>query len=49
MRYLVNWDTDGEVIDLPPMVDVPGDVEPDEAADWITDKFGWCVSNLVEA
>lgn len=41
------WDTDGEEIaDLPDRVTVDTDITPDMAADWLSDKYGFCVESL---
>jgi len=48
MKFRVDWDTDEEGIQLPEIVDVPDDVELDDVADWLSDKYGWCVNGLVE-
>ena len=40
------WDTDGEdpeELDLPTEVEVPGDVDEDGIADWLSDEYGYCV------
>jgi hypothetical protein len=48
--YDINWDTDGEIIpedgegnELPRTVMVPSDLEEDEIADYLSDKYGWLV------
>jgi hypothetical protein len=44
--YAINikWDTDGEQIDsLPTIVEVPSEVTDDEIADFLSDKYGFCV------
>ena len=46
--YGVNWDTDGEKVDLPLTVTVPAHIEDDEAADYISDIYGWCINSLVD-
>jgi len=40
------WDTDGEFVDLPSKVDIPDDIDADEAADYLSDKFGFCIKSL---
>ena len=47
MKVQVNWDTDNESIDLPNMVDVPDNMEEEDIADWLSDKYGWCVNSFV--
>ena len=44
--YKVKWDTDEEQVSLPGEVDVPNDVLPEEVADWLSDQYGWLVSEL---
>ena len=44
--WKVIWDTDGEEVDLPSKVKVPVDIKDEEVADWISDKYGWCVLEL---
>ena len=42
------WDTDGgdpKELDLPTEVEVPGDVEEDEIADWLSEEYGYCVES----
>ena len=51
MLYKVIWETDGEEVDLPEIVDVPtfweGSTDPiDDPADWLSDEFGWLVADL---
>ena len=47
-KYVVDWDTDGEYIDLPKTAEVPDDIPEDEVADWLSDKYGWCINSLVK-
>lgn len=43
----VVWDTDGEDIpELPIEVYVPVSVDENDIADWLSDKYGFCVSSL---
>ena len=48
MRKATNiiWDTDTaeEREMLPKEVDIPDGIEGDDIADWISDKYGWCIS-----
>jgi hypothetical protein len=53
--YDINWDTDGEIIpedgegnELPSTVMVPSDLEEDEIADYLSDKYGWLVLGFVK-
>lgn len=39
----IEWDTDGEEVDLPSKVIVPEDVDLDGIADYLSDKYGFCV------
>ncbi len=39
----IQWDTDGEDIDLPDEVYIPFEVEDDEVADYLSDMFDFCV------
>ena len=48
--FNIDWDTDGEKVDLPLEVIIP-DVETDvdienEGADILSDKYGWCVNSF---
>jgi len=47
MKYIVNWETDDEIVDLPKVVDVPDDVEPEDVSDYLSDEYGWLVESLV--
>ena len=42
----IKWETDGEVVDLPNEVEVPDDLEDDEIADFLSDKYGWLVDSF---
>ena len=40
----INWDTDGEDIEyLPERVSIPFFMDDDEIADYLSDKYGFCV------
>lgn len=44
------WDTDGETVDLPEEVTVDAAAEgiddvDAQMADWLSDKYGWCVTS----
>lgn len=40
----IEWDTDNEVIDnLPDSVIIPSHIEKDDIADYLSDKYGFCV------
>lgn len=47
MNVKVEWETDGEAVDLPEIVTVPEDVEEDQVSDWLSDEFGWLVLGWV--
>ena len=44
--YKVKWETDGKRVSLPKEVDIPSEVDPEEVADWLSDQYGWLVSEL---
>jgi hypothetical protein len=41
----IDWDTDGEEVDLPQVVELEVEDE-DSIADALSDKYGWCISSL---
>ena len=42
--YDINWDTDGEKIDnLPNSIIIPHAVDDDDIADYLSDRFGFCI------
>ena len=41
----IDWETDGEEIDLPTTMEVPSDLEEDEIADYLSDQKGWWGQN----
>jgi hypothetical protein len=43
--YAINiqWDTDGEEVNLPERVEIPFNVSDDEIADMLSDEYGFCV------
>jgi hypothetical protein len=43
----IDWETDGEDIDLPTTMKVPADLEEDEIADYLSDQKGWLVNGFV--
>ena len=43
----IDWETDGEDVDLPTTMDVPSDLEEDEIADYLSDQKGWLVNGFV--
>ena len=55
IKYTVIWDTtdnehpdDEDPPDLPGVVEVPSSIGPDDVADWISDEYGFLVSELEE-
>lgn len=45
----IDWDTDGkDVPELPSEADVPADLADEEVADWLSDQFGFLVTNWTE-
>lgn len=43
----VEWDTDGmdeEELDLPNEVEIPGDIDDEDVADYLSDTYGFCVN-----
>lgn len=39
----VDWDTDGEAVDiLPSIVEIPDSVSDEEISDWLSDHYGFC-------
>lgn len=44
----IEWDTDGEQVDLPTSTTIEAENEED-IADALSDKFGWCVKYLTIA
>jgi hypothetical protein len=50
-RYSVVWYTDSEnpeALGLPPVVAVPGSMLECDVADYLSDRFGWCVNSATE-
>ena len=43
--YAINiqWDTDGEEVNLPDRVEIPFNVSFDEIEDMLSDEYGFCV------
>jgi hypothetical protein len=39
----IDWETDGEVVNLPTEVDLPDGIEEDAIADALSDEYGWLV------
>jgi hypothetical protein len=38
----IDWDTDGEDIDLPTEIDIPAEVDDEDVADYLSDQTGFC-------
>lgn len=50
MKVKVNWDTDDECIDeLPNTVDIPEYVDEEEFTDYLSGRFGFCVTSIEKA
>lgn len=47
VKIIVDWDTDGELIeDLPTIVEYPEDkIDEEEVSDWLSNKYGFCINN----
>lgn len=45
----INWDTDGEEVDLPKEVPIPGNVHPEDVADYLSDEYGFCIFSYTES
>ena len=43
----IDWDTDGEVVNLPSDVWIPNGVDEKDIADYLSDRFGWCVKSFL--
>ena len=39
----IHWDTDGEEINLPTEVFIEEDINEEEIADYLSDKYGFCI------
>lgn len=42
----IDWETDGETVDLPENVKIPRTVERDDVADYLSDTYGWLVNSF---
>lgn len=42
----IDWDIDGEEVDLPSEVEIPANVSEEEIADTLSDMFGFCVKSF---
>lgn len=42
----INWETDGQIIDLPDEVELPDETPTDEIADILSDRYGWLVNSF---
>ncbi len=43
----IDWDTDGEIVDLPSKVQIPNGIEVCGIADYLSDEFGWCIKSYL--
>lgn len=43
----IDWDTDGETVELPSNVWIPNDIDEKDIADYLSDRFGWCVKSFL--
>ena len=39
----IEWDTDGEDIDLPSEVCIPNNIADEDIADYLSDNYGFCI------
>jgi len=44
--YLIDWETDNEIVDLPNEVIVPNEILDEDIANYISDKYGWLIKSL---
>lgn len=44
----VDWDTDGENVELPKEILVPGFISDDEVSDYLSDTYEFCVNSWYE-
>ena len=44
----VEWDTDGEEVELPELILVPAHIEDGRISDWLSDMHGWLVQSWKE-
>ena len=42
----IDWETDGEVVDVPTEVDLPDGIEKENIADALSDGYGWLVNSF---
>lgn len=49
-KVSVNWDTDGQDVDLPKIVELPYYLKEGNynIADYLSDQYGWCVNSYIE-
>ena len=45
VKVNVKWETDGQAVDLPSVVEVPKELNDEEIADYLSDKYGWLVAS----
>ena len=47
----IDWDTDGEEVDLPKSVTIgesPEELSDDDIIDKLSDEYGWCINGVEE-
>lgn len=44
--YDIDWETDGEIVELPDEVEVPNDLDDNEIAEYLSDTYGWLVNGF---
>ena len=42
----IEWETDGEDVDLPEEVEIPENVSDDDIADYLSDKYNFLVASI---
>lgn len=42
----IDWETDGEVVDLPTEVELSDDIDEENIADELSDEYGWLVNSF---
>lgn len=48
-KVKVAWETDGEAVGLPDIVEIPDEVVEDEGgeiADYLSDNYGWLINGV---
>lgn len=49
-KYIVHWETDGEIVDLPDEVEIPEYVEKEDydITEYLSNRYGWLVKSIVK-